>query len=190
MSAGTEHATVDPAQHAVRFYGSAGELPDRVSRYLGTALAAGETAIIVATPGHRREVEAQLAGDCDVEAARVRGRYIPLNAAELMSLVLIGGRPDPASLDLVIGSLIRRTMAAGPAVRVYGEMSAVLWDAGHIGAALELETLWSRLSQDLQLSSLCGYPAPLVSGPENATALQELCELHTAVAGRPHGSTA
>jgi hypothetical protein len=190
MSAGTDHATADPAQHAVRFYGSAGELPERISRYLGAGLAAGETAIIVATPEHRRAIEARLAADCDVEAARVRGSYIPLNAAELMSLVLIGGRPDPASLDLVIGSLIRRTLAAGPAVRVYGEMSPLLWDAGHIGAALELETLWDRLSQELGLSSLCGYPASLVSGPENAAALRELCELHTAVTGRPHGSTA
>ena len=189
MSAGTEQAAVDPAQHAVRFYGRAAELPDRVSRYLGAALTAGETAIIVATPAHRRAVEARMAADCDVEAARVRGSYIPLNAAELMSLVLIEGRPDPASLDLVIGSLIRRTLAAGPAVSVYGEMAPLLWEGGHIGAALALETLWNRLSRELGLSSLCAYPAPLVSGPESAAALGELCELHTAVAGRPHGST-
>jgi hypothetical protein len=185
MSAGTEQGTADPGQHEVRFYHSTGELPDRVSRYLGAALAAGETAIILATPAHRHAVEARLAQGCDVEAARVRGSYIPLNAAELMSLVLIAGRPDPPSLDLVIGSLIRRALAAGPAVRVYGEMSALLWDAGHVSAAIELETLWNRLSQDLRLSSLCGYPVPLVSGPENAAALGELCELHTAVAGRP-----
>jgi MEDS: MEthanogen/methylotroph, DcmR Sensory domain len=107
-----------------------------------------------------------------------------------MSLVLIGGHPDPASLDLVIGSLVRRAVAAGPAVRVYGEMSPLLWEAGHVAAALELETLWDRLARELRLSSLCAYPAELVSGPESATALRELCELHTAVEARPHGSTA
>jgi MEDS: MEthanogen/methylotroph, DcmR Sensory domain len=185
MSAGTEQAAADPAKHAVQFYRSEDELAGHVSRYLGAALAAGETAIVVATPGHRRALEARLAADCDVEAARVQGSYIPLNAAEMMSLVLIGDRPDPPSLDLVIGSLIRRALAAGPAVRVYGEMVALLWEAGHPGAALELETLWNGLGQDLRLSSLCGYPAPLVSGPGNAAALQELCDLHTAVSGRP-----
>jgi MEDS: MEthanogen/methylotroph, DcmR Sensory domain len=183
MSAGTEQATADPAKHAVQFYRSDDELAGRVSRFVGTALAAGETVIVLAAPEHRRAAEARLAADCDVEAARVRGSYIPLNAAELMSLVLIGDRPDPASLDLVIGSLIRRALAAGPAVRVYGEMAPLLWDAGHIGAAIELETLWDRLGQDLRLSSLCGYPAPLVSGPENAAARQELCGLHSAVTG-------
>jgi hypothetical protein len=190
MSAGTEHATADPAQHAVRFYGSADELPDRVSAFVGAGLAAGETAIIVATPGHRRAIEATLATAVDVEAARVAGRYIPLNAAEVMSLVLIGSRPDQASLDLVIGSLIRRTAAAARAVRVYGEMAPLLWEAGHVAAALELELLWDRLAAELRLTSLCGYPGPLVSGPESADALGELCELHTAVAGRPQGSTA
>jgi DcmR-like sensory protein len=183
MSAGTEQAAVDPAKHAVQFYRGHDELAGRAGRYLGAALAAGETAIVVATPEHRRAIEARLAADCDVEAARVGGSYIPLNAAEMMSLVLIGDRPDPASLDLVIGSLIRRALAAGPAVRVYGEMSALLWDAGHIGAAIELETLWNRLSQDLRLSSLCGYPGPLVAGPEQPAALEELCGLHTEVTG-------
>jgi hypothetical protein len=190
MSAGTEHATADPAQHAVRFYGSADELPDHVSCFLSTGLAAGDTVIVVATPHHRQAFEARLAAECDVEAARVAGRYIPLNAAELMSLVLIGDRPDPASLDLVIGSLIRRTLAAGRAVRVYGEMSPLLWEAGHVAAALELETLWDRMARELRLTSLCAYPGALVSGAENGASLQELCELHTAVAGRPHGSTA
>jgi hypothetical protein len=190
MSAGTEHATGDPAQHAVRFYGSADELPDRVSQFLGAGLAAGETVIMVATPGHRQAVEARLAAEVDVEAARVAGRYIPLNAAELMSLVLLDRRPDPASLDLVIGSLIRRALAAARAVRVYGEMSPLLWEAGHVAAALELETLWDRMARDLRLTSLCAYPGALVSGPENGAALRELCELHTAVAGRPHGSIA
>ena len=30
---------------------------------------------------------------------------------------------------------------------------------------------------------LCGYPAPLVAGPEEPAALLELCGLHTAVTG-------
>ena len=190
MSAGTEHATADPAQHAVRFYGSADDLSHHISRFLGAGLAAGDTAIIVATPGHRQAVEARLAAYGDVEAARVAGRYIPLNAAEVMSLVLLGDRPDPASLDLVIGSLIRRTLAAARAVRVYGEMAPLLWEAGHVAAALELETLWDRMARELRLTSLCAYPDALVSGEGNAVALRELCELHTAAAGRPHGSTA
>jgi hypothetical protein len=183
MSAGTEQATVDPAEHPVHFYRGNGDLAGRAGRYLGAALAAGETAIVLATPEHRGAIEARLAADCDLEAARVAGSYIPLNAAEMMSLVLIGDRPDPASLNLVIGSLIRRTLAAGPAVRLYGEMAPLLWDAGHISAAIELETLWNRLSQDLRLSTLCGYPAPLVAGPEEPAALLELCGLHTAVTG-------
>jgi hypothetical protein len=183
MSADTEQAAVDPAKHEVQFYRGDDELADRVSGYLAAALAAGKTAIVVATPEHRRAFEARLAADCDIEAARVRGSYIPLNAAELMSLVLIGDRPDRPSLDLVVGSLIRQALAAGPAVSVYGEMVGLLWEAGHVGAAIELEVAWNDLGQDLRLSSLCGYRAQLVAGPQHAAARRELCSLHTAVAG-------
>lgn len=183
MSAGTEPATANPARHAVHFAGGEDDLADSVSSYIGAAVHAGKTAIVIATPEHRRAFEARLAGAFDVEAVRVRGRLIALNAAEMMKLVLIGARPDPPSLDLVLGSLIRRALTDSPAVGVYGEMAALLWDAGQVTAAVELEALWSRLGQELGISVLCGYPARLASGPDHAAAVREICQLHTAVTG-------
>jgi hypothetical protein len=185
MSGDTERGAAGPAKHEVRFYGSDEDLAGWACSYLGAALAAGETAVVVATPGRRKAFEARLAPDCDLDAARVQGRYIRLNAAEILRLVLIDSRPDPPGLDLILGSLIRRALAETPAVRVYGEMAPLLWEAGDISAAIELEALWSRLGHDLRLSSLCGYPARLVADLGTAAELAELCGLHTAVTGPP-----
>jgi hypothetical protein len=126
-----------------------------------------------------------MATACDVAAARVRGDFVLLDATEMMQLFLIGDRPDPGGLDLVMGGLIRRAIAGGHPVRVYGEMVALLWSAGHVNAAIELETLWDGLNHGLPFSTLCGYPVQSVSGAEHAVALRQICNLHTAASGVP-----
>jgi MEDS: MEthanogen/methylotroph, DcmR Sensory domain len=185
MSAETEQLTTDPALHVVQFYRCDDELVDSVSGYLAEGLEAGATAIVVAAAAHRAGVRARMATACDVAGARARGDFVVLDAAEMMRLFLIGDRPDPGGFDLVIGGLIRRAVAAGRPVRVYGEMVALLWDAGHINAAIELETLWDELGRGLPFSLLCGYPAQSVSGTEHADALQQICHLHAATIGVP-----
>jgi hypothetical protein len=183
---------VDPARspeerpgHVVLFYGSEGELASSAARYLAGGLEAGATAIVIATPGHRAAVRARMAGYCDAGGARARGDLVVLDADEMLRLFLIGSRPDPAGFELIIGGLIRRAAAAGRPVRLYGEMVALLWDAGHAAAALELEGLWNDLGRRLPFSLLCGYPAPAVSGAAHARALQQICALHGAASGVP-----
>jgi hypothetical protein len=171
--------------HAVLFYGSADELASSAARYLAGGLAAGATAIVIATPGHRAAVRARMAGYCDAGGARARGDLVVLDADEMLRLFLIGSRPDPGGFELIIGGLIRRAAAAGRPVRLYGEMVALLWDAGHAGSAIELEGLWNDLGRRLPFSLLCGYPARAVSGAGQAAALREICALHGAAAGVP-----
>jgi anti-sigma regulatory factor (Ser/Thr protein kinase) len=81
----------------------------------------------------------------------------------------------------VIGGLLREATTTGRPVRVYGEMVALLWEAGDVLAALELESLWNDLGESLRFSLFCSYAASSVSGPQNATARQHLCHLHSRV---------
>jgi hypothetical protein len=173
----------DRPGHAVLFYGSEGELASSAGRYLAGGLEAGAIAIVIATPGHRAAVRARMAGYGDAGRARGRGDLIVLDADEMLRLFLIGGRPDPDGFELIIGGLIRRAATGGRAVRLYGEMVALLWDAGHPRAAIELEGLWNHLGRSLPFSLLCGYPARAVSGAGHAGARQEICALHGAAFG-------
>jgi anti-sigma regulatory factor (Ser/Thr protein kinase) len=183
MSAETEQLAASPAEHIAQFYGCDDELAAGVSSYLGEALEAGATAIVVATAAHRLAVEARLAAALDVAAARLAGSLVVLDAAEMMDLFLIGARPDPDGFELVIGGLIRQAVSTGRPVRVYGEMVSLLWDAGHVNAAIELEELWNELAGRLPFSLLCGYRAQSVSGREHTDALRAVCNLHAAVTG-------
>jgi anti-sigma regulatory factor (Ser/Thr protein kinase) len=152
------------AGHAVRLYADEAELVDAVDAFARAGIDAGEAVLVVATPAHRRAFEAALPHGATV-----------IDAEETLRRFFVGGRLDRAAFDRVVGGLIRR--APGP-IRVFGEMVAVLWDAGHVTAALELEELWSELARARPFSLLCAYPAASVDG-----ALGELCHLHTAATG-------
>jgi anti-sigma regulatory factor (Ser/Thr protein kinase) len=59
-------------------------------------------------------------------------------------------------------------------------MVALLWDAGDVIGAIELELLWNDLGRTLPFSLLCAYPTASVSGSERAGALGTVCHLHAA----------
>ena len=66
---------------------------------------------------------------------------------------------DGARFREVVGDLIRSGGAASRAVYIYGEMVAILWQAGHVAATMALESLWNDLGRDHDFSVLCAYPA-------------------------------
>lgn len=184
MLAAAGSLAADRAGHVVRFYDHDDELARRVGGDLAEALADGGVAVVVATGAHRDAIEARLsAAGCDVAEAGSSGRYLGLDAAATMDQFLVGDRPDPAAFEQVIGGVIRRAAAAGQPVRVFGEMVALLWSAGLVGAAIEVEALWNELATLAPFWLTCGYPAASVHGAGHAKALETVCGLHTAVTG-------
>ena len=91
------------------------------------------------------------------------------------------GRIDPKAFRRVIGSLLERAAAAGRPVRAYGEMVALLWEAGDVLAAIELEELWNDIARDHDFGLLCGYRSASVAGDHHDAARQRVCCLHSAV---------
>ncbi len=73
-------------------------------------------------------------------------------------------------------------------VRIFGEMVALLWDAGQAGAALEVEAMWNELAAQFSFSLLCAYPLWSVTGPGQVDQVTEVCRAHTAVTGEPPSS--
>jgi anti-sigma regulatory factor (Ser/Thr protein kinase) len=145
---------------------------------------AGEVAVVAATAAHRLALEAELArAGVDCSAAQSAGRLLVVDAAETLRGFLAGDRLDPSRFRAAAGDLLGRAADAGHPVRVYAEMVALLWDAGQVTLALELEALWNDLASHLPFSLLCTYPLRLVSAAGSASALEEVCSLHTAVIG-------
>jgi len=173
--------------HVVLFYRDEEELASSVSEFLLPAVTDGNgTAIVIATADHRRSFEERLAGaGADVTAARARGSYLDFDANQTIRGFMVGDRPDPAAFWRVASPLLRRAAEAGQPVLVFGEMVSLLWDAGLINAAIEVEVMWNELGDQHPFSLLCAYPARPVACSHYLDALTEVCRTHTEVTGSP-----
>lgn len=145
------------------------------------SIRSGETAIVVATDLHCRAFRAKLES-VGIDANREhRQNFVFLDAATTMSRFITEGRIDRAGFHAVVGGIIRDALQNGLPVRVYGEMVALLWEEGDVVAAIELESLWNELGNELPFSLFCAYPNAVVSGSEHIGALQQICHLHSSV---------
>ncbi|HZR48116.1 MAG TPA: MEDS domain-containing protein [Streptosporangiaceae bacterium] len=192
VAAATGAAEVGPRGHVVQFYRRDEELADQAGAYLAGALHDDGVAISIATREHRQAFEARLAAaGVDVPAARARGDYLAVDAEELLPRLMTTGRPDAASFNGVACSLIEEPAAHGRSVRVYGELVAVLWDAGLMTAAVELEEMWVGLGRQFPFALWCGYRTEPSAGDLMAAGIAEVCRLHGEIVGyRPPGAEA
>jgi len=181
MAVDTRDNVVADGDHVVLFYEHDAELIAAVAPYVAAAVRGRETAIVVATEAHRHALEAELeASGLDPSQAAAEERFISLDAATtLASLMSADGRIDRDSFDRTVVALIRRAVGFGRPVRAYGEMVALLWDRGDVLAAIELETLWNELGDELSFSLFCSYRATPAAGSQQAFALQRICALHS-----------
>lgn len=108
----------------------------------------------------------------DVAAASARG-------------FMVADRPDPAGFWQAISPMLRQAAKAGRPVRVFSEMVSLLWDAGLIDAAIEVEAMWNELGAHYPFSLLCAYPAQPAACAHQLDALTEVCRAHTQVTGVP-----
>lgn len=176
--------TISPDDHVVQFYEGEESLALSVSSFLGVGLVAGETALVVATAKHRTAFEAVMtAAGVDVEGASASGQYVTLDAAEVLATFMVDGSPDRERFDHVVGGQISRLTATGRALRIYGEMVAVLWDEDNVSAAIALEQLWNELASRVSFSLFCAYPAQAMHGRSHEQHL--VCASHGATILEP-----
>lgn len=177
------HPAVD--QHAVQFYEKDDFLLDGVTRFVAAGISDGDSSIVIATRAHRMDLEARLVRrGFDLNAARRRGSYVALDAAETLGKFMVGDRPDAATFDQVVGTVIERSMQGPPLrrVRAFGEMVALLWAEGKSEAAIELERLWNDLATRHTFSLLCGYPIRVFAGATHEAGFEAVTAAHGHVA--------
>ncbi len=169
-------------QHVVQFYDSEEFLVATVAGFVGPALDGGDGAIVVATAAHRRAFEAALvAAGVDVAAAVASDRYLAFDAAERLEAFMVGDAPDADRFADIVGGVIERAAAGGRRVRIYGEMVALLWDAGNVVSAIALEDLWNDLAAEREFTLLCAYPMSSFDDSGSAAAFKRICDQHSTV---------
>lgn len=169
-------------QHLVGFYESDTFLVDSVVEFLAPALDAGDAAVIIATPAHGRQVqEALTRRGLDVAVTIERDQLIVLDAAQLLADVMVGDTPDTERFESLFGPVLDRAGHGGRQMRIFWEMSALLWADGRVAAARILEDLGSQLTATQGHSVLCMYPTSAVDSEADTLTFLTMCEQHDAV---------
>jgi hypothetical protein len=182
---GAQHSTgsrpIRP-DHLVTFYESSSFLAASVRGFLLEGLTRGETILIVATPAHRDAFAAALedAGH-DVARSRREGHYIELDAPSTLAELVVDGQLTGARFEQVVARRVAELASSGAGVRVFGEMVALLWEAGELNLALELEDRWNTFRERVPLPLLCGYPLSAFDTPETTARFHDVCGRHSRV---------
>lgn len=169
-------------EHVVEFYETEEFLIDTVRNFLSPVLDGGDVAIVVATAAHGSQFERALrASGVDVDGALAGDRYQRFDASQLLETFMVDGAPDPASFLDTMGQLIDRAAAGGRRVQIYGEMVALLCEAGDSESAMALEDLWNDLAATHEFSLLCAYPMRAFEEDASAATFNRICEQHSTV---------
>jgi PAS domain S-box-containing protein len=190
-AAGVPNVVLRDHVHTVQFYGDDGFLLHELNGYIGSALKAGSSAIIIATQAHIYDLARKLKSNgVNLATATGEGRYVALEATQVMSKFLVDGRPDPARFSQVIGEVISRAADTSRdthrRVVAFGEMVALLWAEGQCEAAIQLEKLWNDLAMSYSFSLHCAYPMQGFCR-EDLDSLLKICAEHTAIVRHDSG---
>jgi len=174
------------SSHTAQFYQDETALIEEVSRFIGSTLGAGDAAIVMATQAHRDAIAARLhASGLDLMQAFEAGRYVTLDAADLLTQVMAHGNVDRTSFERIVGDHVRRASHASSGkeqmVAIFGELVALLAADGNYEAAIDLEQCWNELARTHQFTLHCGYSMGVFKKAEDIEALLRICDAHTAV---------
>src|SRR5262245_19052041 len=79
--------------HSVQFYEDDDFLLDGLSAFIGAALLAGDSALVIATKSHREGLDRRLRSrGLDLKPAIKLGRYLSFDAAETLSKFIVDGK--------------------------------------------------------------------------------------------------
>ena len=182
--------THEQRAHTVQFYSEDQVLLDEVSRFIGTALGAGDAAIVIATPAHREGLAQRLSqSGLDISRLATEGRFVALDAAETLSKITLYGFPDRSRFTELIGGQIlsaqKRTEREQP-VAIFGEMVALLWAEGKSTAVLQLEGLWNEVAKTHSFCLRCAYPIGSFYREEHGEPFLKICGQHSVVIPGEH----
>jgi DNA-binding NarL/FixJ family response regulator len=172
--------------HEVQFYSDDASFVAGFTRFVETALAAGNAVIVVATESHRNSLLQRLqVHGVDVLGAIEKGSYIPLDVADTLSTFMVNDLPDPVRFLEIASDLVAAAakVAKGerPRVAACGECAPILWAQGRVDAAIQLEHLWDEITKTCDVDILCGYVLNSCQREQEGHIYERICAEHSAV---------
>jgi len=186
ISALTHTPGPERAGHSVQLYTDDAFLIDVLVRFIGGAIAAGDSAVVIATKAHRLELEQRLyTNGVDFATAARQGRYLTLDAHETLPKIMVNGVVDEILFENAIVPVLKQARSSMRGVErpiaVFGELVALLWADNKPLQAIRIEQLWNGLAKSHSFSLLCAYPTSVFAHGKDIEPFLSMCGTHSSV---------
>jgi DNA-binding NarL/FixJ family response regulator len=186
ITAAAKEESVIARNHEAGFYSEDRGLLDAVTQFIGTALKAGNAAIVIATESHRNRLLVSLQDyGLNVVTAVEQGRYIAVDAADALSTLMVDGELDGVrffrEFAALIGNAARAATAVNGRVAIFGECVQLLWAEARAEAAIQAEKVSNQLATRYDVDILCGYSLTSFQGGIGSHIFEKVCAEHSAV---------
>jgi len=175
-----------PYDHVVQIYENEENFLELLAGFIDHGITTGDSVIAIATSSHlealKKKLESAGHSVADLIASH---RYIPLDASEMLSKFMIHNWPDENLFKSEVDKLIRIAKANGRRVRAFGEMVALLWAEGKVGATVRLEQLWNRFCESEAFCLFCAYPERGFT-QDGSESLIHICGAHEKIISGVH----
>ncbi len=181
---------IAPCEHVVQIYENDENFLELLTGFVSGGVNAGECSVVIATAAHLEALQERLAASgYTVPSLISQNQYVPLDAEKTLSKFMINDWPDEHLFNNVINEVITNAKVNGHKVRAFGEMVAILWAKGQVGATVRLEHLWNKFCENEAFSLFCAYPQSGFT-QDAAESIQHICSAHTKmIAGVKEGKT-
>lgn len=150
---------IAPCDHVVQIYEDDNVFLDLLAGFAGGGVTAGDSVIVIATAAHLKSLEKRLRDSGFNLTDLVAGnQYIPLDAEKTLARFMVNDWPDENLFNHVVSELLVKARGSGRKVRAFGEMVAILWAKGQVGATIRLEQLWNKFCENEAFCLFCAYP--------------------------------
>jgi DNA-binding NarL/FixJ family response regulator len=182
-------STKSPCRHEVQFYSDETVFLEGAVRFVAGALKDDGLVIVIATTAHTESLNQRLRAEAlDVHGAIEQGTYVPIIAAEALSLFMLHDVFDGARLlrtfRAFIESCIKEAKNDDRRVVVFGEGASVLLSEGRADAAVHIEKTCNDLLETIDADIMCPYPLSAFPRGIDDPAFKGICSEHTAVFSR------
>jgi hypothetical protein len=150
---------IAPCEHVVQIYENDEVFLDLLAGFVSDGVRSGECAVVIATDTHLTALNKRLADlGYSVSHLMSKNQFIPLEAEDTLSKFMVNDWPDENLFNQLISGVIMNAKGNGRKVRAFGEMVAILWAKGQIGATVRLEHLWNKFCENEAFCLFCAYP--------------------------------
>jgi hypothetical protein len=170
---------IAPCEHVVQIYENDESFIDLLSGFVTSGIIAGECAVVIATAAHLTALEERLVAlEYSIPSLIAQAKYLPLDAEKTLSKFMVHNWPDEHLFHKVISDVLGKAKANGRRIRAFGEMVAVLWAKGQVGATIRLEHLWNKFCESDAFCLFCAYPQSGFT-QDAAESVTHICHAHT-----------